>query len=144
MSELSELLRRITPEGWSARRISREARQRGGHTLSHDTVSKYLRGDHAQPDEATLAAFADALSTNVARLREAAGILTDDHGPFELPAEAARLTRRQREAVMYVVRAMLDPGSKVPDGADETRETVSGSVTSQGQGKSRRGRSKAG
>jgi hypothetical protein len=127
VSALSDELHRANRENWAARRISREAQLRG-HTLSHETVAKYLRGDHAQPEEATLVAFADALSTSLARLREAAGIVTDEHGPFELPAEAARLTKRQREAVVGVVRAMLEPTVTTP--VPETPPSAKGSFGS--------------
>lgn len=64
--------------------------------------------------------------------------------PGEHVVDLSGLTPKQREAVVSVVRAMLDPGSEVPDETGATTETKTGSVELQGSAKSRQRRSKAG
>jgi len=80
--------------------------------LGRSTIYVYLNGTRATaPDEATLQAFAKALRVPLADLRRAASLPTSATSKFELPAEAARLTPKQRKAVLAVVAAMLDSGS---------------------------------
>lgn len=114
MSALSDALGAANKSGLSARAVSRAARERG-HSLNHDTAARYLRGDHGLPDEATLVAFADVLRVPLSTLRRAAGLPADETAPYTPPAEASRLTRRQRRAVDEIIRAMLDPGRSVTD-----------------------------
>lgn len=111
MSGLSELLTKANKSGYSARAVARLARERG-HTLNHDTAARYLRGDHGVPDEATLIAFADVLGVSMIRLRTAADLPAELTTPYTPPAEASRLTRRQRRAVDEIIRAMLEPGTR--------------------------------
>jgi transcriptional regulator with XRE-family HTH domain len=111
MSGLSELLSEANKSGMSARAVARLARDRG-HSLNHDTAARYLRGDHGVPDEATLVAFADVLGVSLARLRTAAGLPAELTTPYTPPAEASRLTRRQRRAVDEIIRAMLEPSGR--------------------------------
>src|SRR5690625_4570574 len=98
MSALSEALKQANSRGLSTRAIAAEAERRG-HRINYSTVSKYMNGTHGEPEEPTLQALAAALQVPLSVLRDAAG-LPRDEGPFSLPAEAARLTRRQREAVL--------------------------------------------
>jgi transcriptional regulator with XRE-family HTH domain len=114
VSALSDALTAANKTGLSARGVSRVARERG-HSLNHDTAARYLRGDHGQPDEATLVAFADVLRVSLSTLRRAAGLPGDETSPYTPPAEASRLTRRQRRAVDEIIRAMLEPGRSVTD-----------------------------
>jgi transcriptional regulator with XRE-family HTH domain len=114
VSALSDALSAANKSGLSARAVSRVARERG-HSLNHDTAARYLRGDHGLPDEATLIAFADVLHVSLSTLRRAAGLPADETAPYTPPAEASRLTRRQRRAVDEIIRAMLDPGRSVTD-----------------------------
>lgn len=107
MTALSEVLREANGGKLSARSIAREA-QAAGFSLNHDTVARYLRGDHGRPDEPTLRAFAAVLKVPLARLREAADLPSEAIEPYVPPAEASRLTRRQRKAVDEIIRAMLD------------------------------------
>ena len=109
MSALSELLGSLNTDGLSARALARLAQQ-AGHTLNHDTAARYLRGDHGRPDESTLVALAAVLGAPLADLRTAAGLPSELTTPYTPPAEASRLTRRQRLAVDEIIRAMLDPG----------------------------------
>lgn len=107
MSALSQLLGAHNDGRLSARAIAREARERG-YTLNHDTAARYLRGDHGKPDEATLVALAEVLEIPLAKLRAAAGLPSESTEPYVPPAEASRLSRRQRLAVDEIIRAMLD------------------------------------
>jgi transcriptional regulator with XRE-family HTH domain len=120
MTALSDLLSAHNDGARSARSIAREARERG-HTLNHDTAARYLRGDHGKPDEATLIALADVLDIPLARLRDAAGLPSESTEPYLPPAEASRLTRRQRLAVDEIIRAMLDPRPATGDQLAERR-----------------------
>ena len=116
MTRLSEVLREANATGLSARGVARVARERG-YSLNHDTAARYLRGDHGRPDEATLVAFADVLSVDLAALRLAADLPAELTTPYVPPAEASRLNRRQRLAVDEIIRAMLDHGSSA--GSDD-------------------------
>jgi len=75
------------------------------------TVSDLIYG-RKLTSEPTLQAVADALRLPVTTVRGWAAAARGEHKPFELPPEANRLGRRQREAVLAVVRAMLDTGEK--------------------------------
>jgi transcriptional regulator with XRE-family HTH domain len=108
MSALSELLQAENSQRLSARAISQAARELG-FTLNHDTAARYLRGEHGTPDESTLQAFSTVLDVSLAKLRRAASLPADVTEPYRPPAEADRLSRRQRRAVDEVIRAMLQP-----------------------------------
>jgi transcriptional regulator with XRE-family HTH domain len=108
MTALSELLVKRNAAGSSARALARRA-QELGHTLNHDTAARYLRGDHGVPDEATLVAFSDVLRIPLRELRAAADLPAETTSPYVPPAEASRLSRRQRRAVDEIIRAMLEP-----------------------------------
>lgn len=112
MSKLSDLVREAADEqGISARAIARMARE-SGYTLNHDTAARYVRGDHGAPDEATLVALSDVLSIPLAKLRDAADLPSESTAPYTPPAEASRLSRRQRRAVDEIIRAMLEPSAR--------------------------------
>jgi hypothetical protein len=110
VSALSDVLRRANNGGLSARQVSRLARERG-FTLNHDTAARYMRGDHGQPDESTIMAFAQVLDIGLEVLRAAAGLPHEQIEPYVPPHEASRLNRRQRRAVDELIRAMLDSRS---------------------------------
>lgn len=105
MTALSDLLNTLNHQGWSTRKISAEAENRG-HKLNFATASRYLRGDHpAKPSAQVLSAFAAAFRVDVNRIREAAGqSATNDR--FELPAEADTLDPDERRAITELVRVM--------------------------------------
>jgi transcriptional regulator with XRE-family HTH domain len=105
---LSELLQAANTDGLSARSIARQA-QALGFSLNHDTAARYLRGDHGRPDEDTLLALASVLKLPLAPLRKAAQLPSEVTEPYRPPAEASRLSRRQRRAVDEIIRAMLEP-----------------------------------
>ena len=114
MKSLSELLQAANTEGLSARSIARQA-QALGYSLNHDTAARYLRGDHGRPDEDTLLALASVLKLPLAPLRKAAQLPSEVTEPYRPPAEASRLSRRQRRAVDEIIRAMLEPGRTASD-----------------------------
>jgi len=116
MSALSELLVRANSAGLSARAIARQAQQ-AGFSINHDTAARYLRGDHGRPDEETLRAFAQVLPVRLSELRSAAQLPAEETEPYQPPAEASRLSRRQRRAVDEIIRAMLE--SPAPTGVTE-------------------------
>jgi transcriptional regulator with XRE-family HTH domain len=108
VTALSDLIRSALDGQMSARELARIARSRG-HSLNHDTVARYLRGDHGVPDEATLRAFSDVLPVTLAQLRAAADLPSEVTEPYQPPPEASRLSRRQRRAVDEIIRAMVEP-----------------------------------
>lgn len=73
--------------------------------VSPQTAQRVLHGEPVS--EETLDAAAMTLGVTVDRLRELRQ--EPPRQPFVLPAESERLTERQRQAVLSVVRAMLDP-----------------------------------
>lgn len=120
MSGLSDYLNSLNREGWSTRRISEEAEKRG-HKLSNATASRYLSGKHGAPGQDVIEAFAAVFHVQPARVREAAG-LPGLGQPFDLGADAARLTGPQREAIRTTVRLFVEQNDAladqpVPDGA---------------------------
>ncbi len=106
MTTLSELLNAANKDGLSARSIAREA-QALDFSLNHDTAARYLRGDHGRPDEDTLVALSSVLNVPLTQLRAAAELPSEVTEPYQPPAEASRLNRRQRRAVDEIIRAML-------------------------------------
>src|SRR4051794_18432929 len=105
VSALSELLVEHLPEGWSYRRVAREAR-RLGHVISDATVTAYLGGRHGKPEDATLAVLAETLGIPLARLRIVAGLPADPGTPWVPPAESARLDHDQRKVLDTLVKVM--------------------------------------
>jgi len=81
-----------------------------GHEVSHTTLNKILAGrtENRQSD-GTVDAVAVLAGVARARAHAAAGRPAPGR-PFagELPPEADRLNRRQRDVVLAVVRALLD------------------------------------
>lgn len=79
--------------------------------IGASTVTGLIYGDRSSSEQ-TLQAVAAALRVEVTTVREWASAARGEARPFVLPAEADRLTRREREAVLAVVRAMLDPADE--------------------------------
>ena len=82
--------------------------------IGTSTVTGLVFGDRRSSD-ATMQAVADALRLQVTTIRAWAAAALGESKPFVLPAEANRLSRRERDAVLAVVRAMLDPGEDPDD-----------------------------
>ncbi|MGX7681079.1 hypothetical protein ACSMXN_19495 [Jatrophihabitans sp. DSM 45814] len=123
MSRLSDALVTANTDGLSARSIAKAA-QAEGFTLNHDTAARYLRGDHGRPDESTLLALSTILEVPLQTLRQAADLPAEETEPYQPPAEASRLTRRQRRAVDEIIRAMLDSGGQRVIELDSHRPTA--------------------
>lgn len=113
MSGLSDYLNSLNRDGWSTRRISEEAEKRG-HKLSNASASRYLSGKHGAPGQDVIEAFAAVFHVPPAAVREAAG-LPGLGQPFELGADAARLTGPQREAIRTTVRLFVEANDAVAD-----------------------------
>lgn len=112
MSALSELLLQHLPAGWSARRVAREA-QKLGLTLKESTATAYFGSRHgANPSEPVLQALAEVLDIPIEEVRRAAGLPVGEHLPYEPPAEAARLSQRQRAAFDELIRAVVATTTK--------------------------------
>jgi transcriptional regulator with XRE-family HTH domain len=107
MTALSDLLTEANVRNLSARKLALAARE-AGFTLNHDTAARYLRGDHGRPNEATLHALSKVLRIPLSRLRAAASLPASETEPYLPPAEASRLSRRQRRAIDEIIRAMLE------------------------------------
>lgn len=126
MSRLSDLLTTANVERLSGRTIAARA-QAAGYSLNHDTVARYLRGDHGLPDESTLQAFAEVLPVDLAALRAAVELPSEVVEPYRPPPESSRLTRRQRRAIDELIRAMVAPnaGDATVDRAKAARRGAS-------------------
>jgi transcriptional regulator with XRE-family HTH domain len=89
-----------------------------GHDVSHTTVNQILAGRmEGRPTVATLEAIAALADVSRTRVHQAAGRPVPGR-PFadELPDDVDLMTRRQRDAVLAVVRTFLDP-TAVPGAA---------------------------
>lgn len=96
------------------------ANRTGG--IATSTVAALVHG-RRQSDETTIAAVAEALRLEVTTIRAWAAQALGERQPFELPPEANRLTRRERDAVLAVVRAMLDPVGQVAESTTGSGKT---------------------
>lgn len=94
-------------QGLSQRQVADQAQARG-YTLTHPTVGRWIKGQsQTEPDEATLKAFSEVLTIPISQLRRAANVPTGAPGPYKPPAEADRLSLRQRQAVNELIRAIV-------------------------------------
>jgi hypothetical protein len=89
----------------------RAAARASNGQVSHAQLNILSRGEYGQVSDRVLDGIAMALDLPKSVVYESYGVKRQ-HEPFTLPKEADRLTRRQRDAVLSVVRAMLDPGSE--------------------------------
>lgn len=126
MSGLSDYLNSLNTDGWSLRRIAKEA-EKHGHQIDHTTVRKYINGIHGTPSPEALEALAAAFRVDINTMRNEAN-RAGVGDPFDLGAEASALTGPQREAVRHVVRVMLDTNNQamadppVGDGATSSQD----------------------
>ncbi|WP_010549635.1 helix-turn-helix transcriptional regulator [Brachybacterium paraconglomeratum] len=114
MTALSDLLTASNTNRWTTREIAGLAEKKG-HQLAQPTVSKYLSGRHGRPTEPVLAAFSDVLNIPIHKLRAAAGVPTGAGDPWQPPAEANRLDRRQRRALEELIRSMVTSEADTED-----------------------------
>lgn len=73
--------------------------------LGTSTASALIYGRKAS-SERTMQVVADSLRLPVTTIREWASVARGEREPFVLPAEANRLTQKDREAVLAVVRQL--------------------------------------
>lgn len=110
-------MRRTVPPEWLAvmepKGISSGRQLATKSGVSPETIWRMFRGEGHTSHE-TVAAVADVLfGGDRNRVYELTGSGHRDHGgTFELPPDASRLTPRQRDAVLAVVRSMLDPADE--------------------------------
>lgn len=104
MSELSELLRAT---GVTARQAAKRAEDIGVH-LPYGSIAAYWTPRHPkQPSEETLQGLAEVLALPLRRLRRAAGMAEGEAQPWYPPAEANRLTQKQRAALEQLIKAIV-------------------------------------
>ena len=108
---LADLLRRAErrQDVEGGRALARRAAELG-HDVSHTTLNKILTGRGENQSALTLDAVAALAEVPRARAHLAAGRPAPGK-PFadELPPEVDRLTRRQRDVVLAVIRTLLEP-----------------------------------
>ncbi|WP_143153981.1 helix-turn-helix transcriptional regulator [Rhodococcus rhodnii] len=120
MSKLSDLL---NSQPVSARQAADIAKEKGIR-LPYGTIAAYWSGRHGRPSAQTLERLAEVLSTPLAQLQRAAWDATAPLGPYEPPAEANLLSRRERNAVDELIRAMAEAITRGQDRADSSTEEV--------------------
>jgi transcriptional regulator with XRE-family HTH domain len=104
-------MRREIPDGWLL--LMEKKGLHSGRALaakmgvSQETVQRMLHGEATSSE--TMERAADVLGVKAAGLWALRG--ETPPAPFLLPAEAERLTPKQRAAVVAVVRAMLEPAA---------------------------------
>jgi len=116
-----------TPEPWftamEQRGISsiRDLSRKSG--VAVETVRRLVQGSRKAPRDETLRAVAGALGLPLATISAWAGAVTSDtEEPYSPPAEANRLTLRQREAVDELIRLLAQ---KEAGGEHEQRSAPS-------------------
>lgn len=107
VSQLSNVINDALDRNGLSGMSSRDLAARTGDAISKDSIVRYRRGDHGMPSEAVLVALAELTNTPVGDLRRAAGVAEDGGGEWMPPAEAVRLTRRQRQALDELIRSMV-------------------------------------
>lgn len=77
--------------------------------LSHVSVVRLVHGESIDPSDTTLMKVADALKVAPIRIYRMAGYSPAYAEPWSPPAEATRLTPKQRKAVEELIKSMVDP-----------------------------------
>lgn len=93
--------------------------------LGTSTVSALIYGRTAS-SERTMQTVADSLRLPVTTIREWASAARGEREPFVLPAEANRLTRKDREAVLAVVRQLAAARADARTAATPEPDTLEG------------------
>lgn len=108
VTQLSDLL---NSTGISARQAADKAEAEGIH-LPYGSIAAYWSGKHPQhPSEKLLEGLAEVTGVSVRRLRRAAGAAPGEATPWTPPAEANRLTQRQREALEQLIKVIVSEPS---------------------------------
>lgn len=101
-------------DGASGRRLA-ELAQRAGHDISHATLNRLRQGTYAtRPSDASIRAIAYLadVSENVAFA--AAAVAAPAAVVYQAPAEAQRMTTRQRRALDELIRAFAAGDTPAP------------------------------
>lgn len=127
VTELSDLL---NGTGISARKAAEKATELGVD-LPYGTIAAYWTRKHPSPSEKTLEGLSEVLSLSLRRLRRAAGKAAGEADPWHPPSEANRLTRRQRDALDQLIKAIVEapPQSDASPQADQDKEASDGAKT---------------
>lgn len=88
----------------TARGLARES----GDLFTYNTAAKILNGSHGAPSEPVIQGLALVLRSDLGLIRQLAGLAPHSLGPFVLPDRAARLSRRQRDAVIELIDVILE------------------------------------
>lgn len=105
VSELSDLL---NATGISARQAAEKADDLGVD-LPYGTIAAYWAGKHPRkPSEKTLQGLSEVTSIPLRRLRRSAGAAGGEAQPWTPPAEANRLTQRQRQAIEQLIKTIVE------------------------------------
>lgn len=88
----------------------RQLAQRAG--MSQPPIEGVIYGDSKNPSERTLGAIAEALDIPLTDVYWLAGKTVPLAEIWEPPAEANRLTPKQRDALDALIRAIVDPGER--------------------------------
>lgn len=103
-------MRRETPAEWQAlmraRGISSLRMLAVKAGVSSPAATRLVHGDTSSSDE-TIAAVAEALGVPLARIYELVGVSAAEAKPYSPPAEASRLTDRQRRAIDEIIRSIV-------------------------------------
>lgn len=103
-------MRRDIPEQWvpvlDRKGLTSGRRLANAMQVSPQTVQRLLHGEPV--DEGTIHEAAAALDVSPDVIRQLRG--EPPRRPFVLPSDADQLNERQRQAILSVVRAMLEPG----------------------------------
>lgn len=121
MSELSELLNKHLPKGWSGRRLGREAQARG-FDLSEASATAYLGGRHGTPDDSTIEAFVGTLKIPERLVRKAAKVRMAGE-PWNPPADSRYLRDDQRAALDQLISTMVEREVGTGDVAPAAKKT---------------------
>lgn len=110
VKRLPDLIKdRLAEMGEHGRSLSyRDAARRSGGKISHGRLQAIANGELGKISDRVVEGIAAAIDVPQQQIYESLSIRRPFE-PFVLPKEADRLSRRQRDAVLSVVRAMLDP-----------------------------------
>lgn len=104
MSALSDLLNEARGD-LSVRAVGRKVAEYG---VGESTIIPYFNGKHGTPSVPVLEALTKVLPVSIGQLYTAVGLPAGEGKPYEPPAEATMLTRRQRLAIDELIRSFVD------------------------------------
>lgn len=119
------MLQANLPEGWSYRRVGREARERG-FAISDATATAYLGGRHGAPDDGTIEGFSVVLNIPLRKLRQVAGLVPEPGTPWVPPEESRHLDPEQRRALEHLVKVMARDRKAGEPGGDTAATSEAG------------------